>query len=174
MKRVLFFLAILLSGCSNLSPAIQMLPAGNLQLNQVKVNGVERFMGEQIRWGGRIISVNNENGFSTLEIKHYPLMRNGFPLSNLPSQGKFIVQSHQAFDPDMYLEGLLITFSGSIHSEVMREVKRKDEYLPIIDIVDMKLWPHRKLNGKKGYTYTGMESEFRGYGIYGSGHYSLY
>jgi len=173
MKRVIFFLTILLSGCSTLSPTIQMPPAGNLQLSEVKLSDVGSFMGEQVRWGGRIIRIYDDNGLSTLEIQHYPLTRYGFPLSNLPSQGQFIAQSNHAFDPEIYLAGLLITFSGEIHSAMALEAEKKDEYLPIIDISDMELWPHKKLDGK-GYTYMGIESEFRGYGIYGSGHYSLY
>ncbi|NQZ53620.1 MAG: Slp family lipoprotein [Piscirickettsiaceae bacterium] len=174
MKKLIVILTILLSGCSTLPPSIQTPPEGNLQLRHVRINDIESFIGEQVRWGGKIINVSRANDLSILEIKQYPLTQYGFPLLNISSQGVFIAQSHQVFDPDNYIEGLLITFSGTINSGVAQVGKSKVRYLPIIDIVDTKLWPHNKLDDGSAYTYTGMESEFQGYGIEGSGHYSTY
>jgi outer membrane lipoprotein len=174
MNRVMMLLiTILLSACSTLPSTIQAVPEGNLQLRKLVDSETNNYIGEQVRWGGSIVSVSMENGRSILEIKHFPLMRQGFPLSNLYSQGKFIAESNEVFDPDVYLEGLLITFSGTITSERTSNAEARYKYMPHIEIIDARLWPHNSSNGK-GYTYTGIESEFRGYGIYGSGHYFLY
>ena len=173
MKKFVLLITFLLSACTNTSPAIQVLPAGNVELRDVLVSENDSLVGTQVRWGGKIISVKQENGLSIIELKHYPLMRNGFPLSKLPSQGKFIAQSNQEFDENVYLEGLLVTFAATVTAETTPFFDRIDRVMPHIEITDAKLWPHNKSNGK-AYTYIGTESEFKGYGIYGSGYYFLY
>ena len=172
MKILVGLLIVLLSACSNLPETISRVPENNLQLRHVK-NDTNNFIGQQVRWGGRIINISSDDGQSIMEIKQYPLNRYGFPLTNVSSQGSFISQSEKIFDPDVYQEGLLITFSGTIISEVKKTIKRKDYYLPIITITDSNLWAYRVSKGR-AYTITGMESEFRGYGIDGSGHYQVY
>ncbi|MBL4638379.1 MAG: Slp family lipoprotein [Proteobacteria bacterium] len=173
MKKLVLLITFLLSACTNTSPTIQSLPEGNLQLRNLVDSETNNYVGEQVRWGGSIVSVSTENGRSILEIKHYPLMRHGFPLSNLYSQGNFFAESNEAFDPDVYIEGLLITFSGTITSELSEVPVNHHKFMPHIEITDAKLWPHHKSNGR-AYTYMGSESEFKGYGTYGSGHYFLY
>jgi len=172
-RMIMLLITVFLSACSTLPSTIQALPEGNLQLRKLVDSDTNNYVGKQVRWGGSIISVSMENGRSILEIKHYPLMRNGFPLSNLYSQGKFIAESNEVFDPEVYLEGLLITFSGTITSEITPNAEARYKYMPHIDILDARLWPHNKSNDN-AYTYTGSESVFKGYGIYGSGHYFLY
>jgi outer membrane lipoprotein len=175
MKKVVLLLTFLLGACANTSPTIQAIPEGNLQLRKLVSDETNNYVGQQVRWGGEIVNVSTENGRSIFEIKHYPLMRHGFPLSNLYSQGKFIAESNEVFDPDVYSEGLLITFSGTILSEMTEndEARYKYKYMPHIDIIDLMLWPYGRKNGES-YSYTGTESEYKGYGIYGSGHYFLY
>jgi outer membrane lipoprotein len=176
MKRVvLSLITILLCACSTLPPTIQAVPEGNLQLSKVNEAEVNRYTGEQVRWGGIIVNVKNENGRSILEIQHYPLTRYGFPLTkNLPTQGRFIAQSNEVLDQDIYLEGLLITVSGTVTSEISQYVVgREDRDSPHIDIVDIKLWPYKNEDGE-AYTYISNESDFKGWGIYGPGDYSIY
>ena len=173
MKKIVLLLTLLLSACTNVSPTIQALPEGNLQLRKLVDSETNNYVGQQVRWGGAIVSVSTENGRSIFEIKHHPLMRHGFPLSNLYSQGKFIAESNEVYDPDVYSEGLLITFSGTILSEMTANGEARYKYMPHIEIIESELWPHNRKNGK-AYTYTGTESVFKGYGIYGSGHYFLY
>jgi outer membrane lipoprotein len=150
MKRLVFMLIILLSACAtsnNVPPSIQSPPANNLVLRLVILN-TDNFIGQQVRWGGKIINVSSDNGHSTMEIEHFPLNRYGSPLINLRSQGTFIVQSDQFFDPDLYQQGLLITFSGTIKSEITRTVNRKEYFLPIITSNDFHLWPYTISGGK--------------------------
>lgn len=55
MKKLIVILTILLSGCSTLPPSIQTPPEGNLQLRRVRINDIESFIGEQVRWGGKLL-----------------------------------------------------------------------------------------------------------------------
>jgi len=173
MKKMVLLIVFLLSACTNASRTIFILPAGNVELRDVLVSQDDSLEGTRVRWGGEILSVKQENGLSVIELKHFPLMRNGFPLSNLPSQGKFIAQSNQEFDANIYLEGLLVTFAATVTTETTPYFDRIDRVMPHINIIDAELWPHNSSHVKP-YTYTGTESVFKGYGIYGSGYYTLY
>jgi len=173
MKKMVLLIVFLLSACTNASRTIFILPEGNVELRDVLVSQDDSLDGTRVRWGGEILSVKQENGLSVIELKHFPLMRNGFPLSNLPSQGQFIAQSSQLLDSQVYLEGLLVTFAATVTTETTPYFDRIDRVMPHIDIVDAELWPHNSSHVKP-YTYTGTESVFKGYGIYGSGYYTLY
>lgn len=173
MKKLIWLLVLVLTACTNVSPTIFELPEGNVELRDVLVSNDDSLVGTQVRWGGQIISVKQEGEIFTLELKHFPLMRNGFPLSNLYSQGRFIAQSSQAYDPSVYKEGLLVTFAAIVTAETTPYFDRIDRVMPHIEIIDTQLWPHTIIDGK-GHTYTGTESEIKGYGIYGSGYYTLY
>lgn len=171
-KTLIFLFLFLLAGCSNNLPAnIKTAPANDLKYRHVLAEEVDTFIGRQVRWGGKIIKVMKRDGDSLIEIQNYPVNRYGLPLLNLPTRGSFIAKSDQAFDPDIYLEGLLVTFSGTLDPETTRVKKRKIIFLPVITVTDTHLWPHKRINTKEGYSYTGMESRFRAYGKYGSGYY---
>ncbi|OUR64867.1 hypothetical protein A9Q79_06130 [Methylophaga sp. 42_25_T18] len=170
--RLAFLFPLLLTACSNNLPAnIKTAPSSDLKYRHVLAEEVDTFMGKQVRWGGKIIKVMKHGNDSLIEIQNYPVNRYGLPLLNLPTRGKFIAKSAHVFEPDIYLEGLLVTFSGTLAPETTRVEKRKIRFLPVVNVIDFHLWPHKKLNAKEGYTYTGMESRFRGYGKYGSGYY---
>lgn len=143
-------LTILLSACAtsnNVPLSIQSPPANNPLLRMVIVD-TDNFIGKQVRWGGIIVNVSSDNGLSAMEIEYFPLNRYGLPLINLRSAGMFIAQTDQFFDPDLYQQGLLITFSGTIKSEITKTVNRKEYFLPIITITDSHLWPYTISNGK--------------------------
>jgi outer membrane lipoprotein len=174
MKYLTILFVVLLTACNSKLPVdIQYAPAEDLQLKQV-VNAVPEYQGKPVRWGGEIITVTNDDGSSLLEIKQLSLNSYGFPLLNKPSYGQFIAKSKQYFDPEEYQAGLLITFSGIITAEEMkREIRRKDYYLPIIDITTTKLWPYYKSSNGKAYTVTTPQtSRYRRHGYHGSGDYT--
>lgn len=164
---------VLLSACSTLPPAIEQIPENNLKLHNVIFNGINSFIGQQVRWGGKIISVNTNGEHSILEIKQLPLIQYGFPLQNLPSAGVFVGKSGYDYDPALYQADLLVTFSGVITSKQTIRIADKEYDVPVIDIKAMHLWPYG-INDGKAYSYAGSESRYRGYGEYGSGHYVTY
>ncbi len=172
VKRLSLLFPLLLTACSNNLPAnIKSAPAYDLQYRHVLAEEVDTFIGKQVRWGGKIIKVMKHGNDSLIEIQNYPVNRYGLPLLNLPTRGKFIAKSEQKFDSNVYLKGLLVTFSGTLEPETTRVERRKIRFLPVVRVTDVHLWPHERLNETEGYSHTGMESRFRGYGKYGSGYY---
>ncbi|NOQ76658.1 MAG: Slp family lipoprotein [Methylococcaceae bacterium] len=165
MKLVIVILSVFLSACSSLPVAIKAAPAQDIQLKQV-VSHVTEYIGKPVRWGGQIVEVDNDDNYSTLQIVQFPLNSFGRPIVTKSSQGRFLGQSSQFFDPVVYKEGSLITFAGSIHSEVTRIVDEKSLILPVITITESHLWSSRQrydnYYGEIGYPYY-----FR-YGYYSS------
>lgn len=158
---------VLLSACSSIPTTIANAPKADLQLSKV-IYGENDYAGQQVRWGGKIVNITQNNNFSLVEIQHYPLTTPGFPVTLGGSQGRFIARSAEYFDPDVYQIGLLITFSGDVNSGITKTINREERYLPIIDVAETRLWPYRTVDGKSS-TYTGAESRYSGYGIYGTG-----
>lgn len=157
---------MLLAACSGpVSKTIHDVPENNLELRQVRYAGVEQYVSHPVRWGGKIVSVQSHSQGLLFEIKQLPLTGYGFPLQNISSQGHFKVVLAEQSDIEQYKEGLLVTFTGTI--------EKQEDNLPVLNGESVFLWPHKVINGK-GYSYTGAESKFRGYGIQGSGHYKVY
>jgi len=168
MKIIATLLVLFLSACSNNIPrSIQTEPSNDIQLRRVLYENSGYFFGEQVRWGGKIISVNNDGSDLILEIRHYPLNRYGFPMQNHVSQGRFIGRTAPGIETDEYQQGMLITFVGIINAEETKLLYRKEQVLPIIDIEATHLWPYSISNGK-AYSHSPYEYSNRNHGYIGS------
>ncbi|MBE9533331.1 MAG: Slp family lipoprotein [Proteobacteria bacterium] len=167
MKLVVSVLVVFLSACSSLPVEIQQTPENNISLYQV-IDKVAEFSGTPVRWGGKIVSIVSEGGSSTIEIEQLPVNRYGFPLQTHPSQGVFEFESNESLDPAIYQEGLLITVSGSVSSEVTKTINRIERAVPVIVNGVYHLWPYGE-SGGKSYTHMGVETRYTGYGYYGHG-----
>jgi len=69
MKYIFYLSLIFLSACSSLPPAISNAPTEDLPLKKVAID-VGLFIGKTVRWGGKIIKVNNDENFSTVQVLH--------------------------------------------------------------------------------------------------------
>ena len=61
------------------------------------------------------------------------------------SQGRFLIQSKQFLDPEIFKPARLATFSGNIHAQQQKRVDKKTLYLPVIQMHEMHLWSEKKL-----------------------------
>ncbi|MCX4187418.1 Slp family lipoprotein [Methylophaga sp. OBS4] len=170
MKIFIYAAIALLTACSGVSSNIQSAPAGDIQLKQV-VTGVETYMGTTVRWGGKIISISNYETYSSLQIVQFPLNRYGRPIADRHSQGRFISQSKNFLDPEIYQEGTMVTFVGTVSAEETIKVDQKTLTLPVIDIIDSHLWIDKYSGTNREYNPK-HDAPFVGYGYYGTGYYS--
>jgi len=171
MKWLTYILSLFLVACSSLPKTIQDPPSYDLQLENVAGQSSD-YVNKPIRWGGMIITVNNDDQQSLLQIVHFPL--NGFakPDVTRESQGRFLIQTEQFLDPEVYKFGRLATFSGIIHSEQQRLVDKKTLLLPVVEMTESYLWP--KELSMSPYYNTHYFYPYNGYGFYGRRYYSPY
>lgn len=143
MKWMTYMLPVFLIACSSLPKTIQNPPSDDLQLENVAVQAAD-YVNNPIRWGGKIITANNDNGQSILQIVQFPLNSFGRPVVGKDSQGRFLIQSEQFLDPEVYNPGRLATFTGIIHSEQQRLIDKKALNLPVVQMAVSHLWLKQK------------------------------
>lgn len=158
MKRYLFFFAcLLLSACSSLPPAIENAPSVDITYDQASKN-INNYKDAQVRWGGVIIDLQNEQSYSMLQILSYPLNSYGRPLPNNSYHGRFLVVTPEFLDPTVYVKGKEITAAGMLNGDSERVIGNKTLRLPIIAANIIHLWPDYE---PANYYYGGF-----GYGYY--------
>lgn len=139
LSLIVIFIAAL-TACSNVPKQIKSPPAQDVQLNQVIANK-EMMAGQPVRWGGEIVEVENTNDASLIQVVQFPLNHYGKPQLNNNSQGRFIARSEQFFDPAVYKQGRLITFSGKATTDIAkRSIDEKQIIMPVIDVTDSYRW----------------------------------
>jgi len=139
MKWLIYLLPFCLVACSSLPKTIQDPPIYDLQLEAVAGRATTH-ENQAVRWGGKIVSVNNDNQQSLVQLVHFPLNSYGKPIVGKVTQGRFLVQTTQFLDPEIYKVGRLATFSGIILSEQTRLIDKKTLYLPVIQMTESHLW----------------------------------
>jgi len=140
--RFIIYLALLvLNGCASQSPVvIKLPPSPDLEFHQVKEN-IDAFLNQQVRWGGKIISVENKENSTWIEVLASPLTSYGKPSSRTDYEGRFIARVDGFLDPEQYSKDRKLTIFGTIEAEF---VKRIDDYpysYPLVSVKEYYLWP---------------------------------
>jgi outer membrane lipoprotein len=169
MRNIFYFALMLLTACSSTSPLIKTAPPEDYQLKQV-VSDVEHFIGKTVRWGGKVIKVNNDDNYSTIQLVQFPLNGYGKPMPTKSSQGRFFSQSREFLDPVIFEEGTLVTFAGTVLTTEISKVDEKTLLVPIIDITEFHIWPERNKE-LDSYHLGHHHRHYVGYGYYGTGSY---
>jgi len=171
MKNVFYLALILLTACSSTSPLIKTAPPEDYQLKRVVLD-VDSFIGKQVRWGGKVIKVNNDDNYSTVHMVQFPLNGYGKPRLRQSSQGRFSSQSREFLDPVIFEEGTLVTFSGTVQATETVTIDKKSLLVPVINITEFHIWPERNTELDHGHYYVSPRYRpYVGYGYYGRGRY---
>jgi outer membrane lipoprotein len=164
MKKYLLVVCLLLTGCSNLPPAIEDPPAFDLSYQQALASG-GHYKNAPVRWGGTIVEVENEPTFSAIQVLLYPLGSYGRPDLDEPNQGRFVIKSMEFLDPAVYTKNTSITVAGTLEGDTERMIGKKILRLPLVAGKHIHLW--EELNYAP---YYGGYGGYGGFG-YGSGFY---
>lgn len=174
MKNIFYLIVVLSTACSTTSPSIKSAPTDDVQLKQVVLD-VDNSIGKPVRWGGKVIKVNNDDNFSTIQMVQFPLNSFGKPVTTKTSQGRFVSQSPAFLDPVIFEEGTLVTFFGTVRSAEMIKVDQRSLLMPIVDINEFHIWPERNKDLAHSHYYLSpYHGRFVGYGYYGTGRYYPY
>lgn len=132
---------ILLGGCATgTTPSlIRTPPQGNPSVDQVRAN-LGKFTGTALRWGGRIVSVENRKADTLVTIVEHKLERGGRPYESLDSKGRFMARVEGFLDPAIYTPDRLITIAGVIEGEATRPVGDFEYRMPVVAVRSYKLW----------------------------------
>ncbi len=141
-KYLVIYLAILiLSGCtSNIPMLVKTPPSPDPDFQQVK-QSVVTFQNQSVRWGGKIITVENKENSTWIEILASPLNHYGRPGSNTNYEGRFIAKIDGFLDPEHYSKDRKLTIFGSIDTEFVKRIDDHPYNYPLVSVKEHYLWP---------------------------------
>jgi len=167
MKWFLLLSILLLQACSNLPDNIKNAPSVDIQPQQALSNSND-FTNYPVRWGGKIINVENKADETKIQILAYPLNYYGRPQLNQSPSGRFLSVSKQFLDPAIYTKDSEITIAGSLQGTLEKTIGEKTITVPIVTIDYHHIWPRQQQqNYYREYNYNPYYG-YRGYYPYNS------
>ena len=141
LPLLLLPVALLLSACAaTVPPALRDAPAQSPTLSQVRSDAAH-YLDSRVRWGGTIVTIENLQQSSRLEIVARRLYRNGEPIAEESSEGRFIAHFDHFLDPAIYTAGRSITVVGSISGSEERKIDKMHYHYPLVRVSAYHLWP---------------------------------
>lgn len=105
----------------------------------------DEHIGKIFLLGGKILEITASPAFSEITVLHLTLSRQERPLENGPSGGRYLLQSNQFLDPEIYKKGMSLTVLGRLTGAEIRAINGFNYKYPTGEILEIKLWP---LNGR--------------------------
>ena len=141
MKRFLpLAAAVLLAGCVSTPKALQ----GEFSLVEPGQAAREGRVGERVRWGGRIVSVEPQASRTCFEVVGVRLGRDGRPLARDQSSGRFLACRDGFYEPAIFQPGREVTITGRLDGHEDRKVGEYDYRYPRLAADVVFLWPERR------------------------------
>lgn len=131
----------LLAGCASQIPeAIRKPPPDNPPVAAVR-DDTSAFEARRVRWGGKILAIDNRASITRLTILARPLDSRGKPEDGDESDGRFIAIVNQFLEPSVYAPDRKITVSGMLlHGETGKVGEFPYTY-PVVQAETFYLWP---------------------------------
>jgi outer membrane lipoprotein len=99
------------------------------------------YKGEVIMLGGKIIETKASSSLSELIVLQLALDNSDLPVNPDQSEGRFIVQAKQLFDPSVYQKDMLLTVVGTLNGSKVESIGGFAYNYPLIELIEIKLWP---------------------------------
>jgi starvation-inducible outer membrane lipoprotein len=119
-------------------PGIRKPPPEDLQL--VQVSSLDTHRGTRVRWGGTIVSLANQSGWTRVEVQAYKLGPNGQPDLHSPSANRFLVRANIPYDPQVYEKDRQITVAGTLEGNTEIKNAGRRSVLPLVRADELYLW----------------------------------
>ncbi|MBL7636759.1 MULTISPECIES: Slp family lipoprotein [Atlantibacter] len=131
--------ALVLSGCVTIPDAIK----GSSQMPQQDLAAVmdapRLYVGQEARFGGKVVSILNQQGKTRLEIATVPLDSGARPVLGEPSRGRIYADVNGFLDP-VDFRGQLVTVLGTITGAVDGKVGATPYKFMTMDVTGYKRW----------------------------------
>lgn len=101
-------------------------------------------IGQRVRWGGNIVTVEPAKNETCLEVVSRPLDSSARPQETDRTAGRFIACVRGFYDPAVYAQGREVTIIGTLQSAIVRKVGEYDYRFPRVSADAVHLWPMRE------------------------------
>lgn len=112
-------------------------------------------VGDSVVWGGKIIETKNLKNKTRIIVMETTLGDETEPLDPRHSKGRFIAESPDFLDPELYKKGEKVTVAGVIAGKQKMPIDETTYTYPVVTIKQIHLWEEEK------------EPEYRYYYPYG-------
>lgn len=150
MRRVPLLVAVAaaaLAGCATAPKPLQG-EFSPVTPSQARAGGG---IGEQVRWGGGIVSVRPLEEETCLEILARDLGRSGRPARRESDQGRFIACKPGFLDPASFKEEREVTVVGSVEGVKDSKIGEYEYRFPLLHASVVYLWPERSEYDRRPY-----------------------
>lgn len=168
---LLVVLGLVVTACATMPAPIGRAPPGDPQLAEVRDN-VGVHTGTLVRWGGTILSVENKDNETWIEVLEFKLTNSGQPTRYSPSDGRFLVHVNEFLDPAVYRKGRAITVIGPLEGDIERSIGEHPYSFPVVKADEHYMWTsYRRQYYYPRYYYGSYYYPYH-YGFhYGHGHH---
>lgn len=143
--RVLFIylsVVILIAGCANPRFDTSLV---DRSLTPAKVQSQnDSSQGETVLWGGVILGFSNLPETSQIEVLAYPLDSAERPQLDKNPLGRFILLREGFLEPTVYMQGKLLSASGTIAPSQKGRIGESDYVYPVLNAQQIELWAPKK------------------------------
>ncbi|ELY4157492.1 Slp family lipoprotein [Cronobacter turicensis] len=130
---------LLLGGCVSVPDAIKgTSPTPQQDLVRV-MNAPQLYIGQEARFGGRVVNVDNQQGKTRLEIATLPLDSAARPLLGQPSRGRIYADVNGFLDP-VDFRNQLVTVVGPISDTVEGKIGSSPYKFMVMQVNGFKRW----------------------------------
>lgn len=138
-------LAIALGGCAP-APIYKAAPNAVMAVPSQVAQSPERYNGNDVIWGGRIVGVQNFPDHSEVELLAYPLDGSQRPKASDVGNGRFIAVIAGYAEPLNYPDGALMTLSGKLDGSRAGKVGEADYVFPLVRVTQSHVWTVAEMN----------------------------
>ena len=116
----------------------------------------ERYSGNQVVWGGRIVHVGNFPDHSEIELLGYPLDSSQRPQARDSGGGRFIAVLRGYVEPLAYPAGALMTVEGKLNGTRAGKVGEADYLFPLVDVTQSHVWTAEEMGRGRSNVHFGL------------------
>lgn len=150
----------LLTGCtSGLSKQARTQVTLKIGFSEL-ISDPDKYIGETLLVGGEIIETRPAKDRSEIMVLQLPLDREARPTSGSRSEGRFLIQSDQFFDPEIYKKGRRLTLVGRMAGKEIRPIGNFDYTYPLLEPVEIKIWSRQTTSYPRFHFGFGLGTSF--------------
>jgi outer membrane lipoprotein len=132
-------LALALAACAP-PPIYPNVPNAVVAVPSQVAQSPERYSGNAVIWGGRIVGVQNYPDHSEIELLAYPLDSSQRPQAADNGGGRFIAVMPGYVEPLSYPPGALMTVSGKLNGSRAGKVGEASYVFPLVIAAQSHVW----------------------------------
>lgn len=117
------------------------------------VREMDRLAGTRVLWGGVIVSAENREETTQLEILGYPLDSRQQPDPEAKAQRRFVAVKAGYLETADFAQGRRVTVTGPLTGTRTGRIDQAPYTYPVVRVADIQLWPEEKARSEPRFHF---------------------